>query len=223
MPNTSEFLDTNKEFFTSTYSTIRNPKAALKKLVTTTTNSRYYTAIDYGAKNLFQDLRTGKFYNKEREERDLTKFGGSMFNMDDFDDLSDFGVDSDWENNTQSENSDITAGDMKIVQSIESSNMAVANTTANAIVASANLGIKNSRANIGIMMNHTERLFNGIHSDISILNSTMDSIYKLTSKTLVNIDNNLAEYFSNANKLDTERNQILKEMLEMQRNTYKSA
>ena len=203
MPNVGDFLETNQEFFAAAYSIAKNPKANIKKQVNSFTESKYYEAIDYGARNIFDDLKTGKFYNKEREDNDSLKFAGSSMNIDSWNDLSEFGIDDNWEeqlDNNKSDSDIVTAGDKEIVKSIESSNKAVANTTANAIAAAANMNNKNSRINTGILFNQNERLFGGLHSDISILNATVDSIHKVVSQSLPNLDKNIANYFTEASK-----------------------
>ena len=84
MPNVVEFADSNREFVTATYSTLKNPAMAVKKSVDAIQKSKVYQALDYGAKNLFEDLRTGNFYNKEREDRDLARLAGMDMNWDDY-------------------------------------------------------------------------------------------------------------------------------------------
>ena len=225
-PNVTEFASENKQFLTATYATLKNPKATLKKSVQAIQESKVFQAVDYGTKNLFEDLRTGKWYNKEREERDELRLSG-LGGGTDWDDLSEFGIDSDWESNLGKDSSgpkdEITTGDLEIIGAIEGSNAAAASATVNAVIRSSEAQIKTSRANMGMIYMQNERLFGGLHKDFSVLNATMDSMNKVTSASLQNIDKNLSDFFTNKLKLSTERNAILKEMLEMQRNMYKSA
>ena len=225
-PNVTEFASENKQFLTATYATLKNPKATLKKSVQAIQESKVYQALDYGTKNLFEDLRTGKWYNKEREERDELRLSG-LGGGTDWDDLSEFGIDSDWESNLGKDSSgpkdEITTGDLEIIGAIEGSNAAAASATVNAVIRSSEAQIKTSRTNMGMIYMQNERLFGGLHKDFSVLNATMDSMNKVTSASLQNIDKNLSDFFTNELKLSTERNAILKEMLEMQRNMYKSA
>lgn len=221
MPNVGDFATTNADFIKTAYQTIRNPKTAAKKVVDQVANSKVYEALDYGAKNLFEDLKTGNFYNKERLERDQGKFAG--LDAGDFNDLSEFGIDDDWEENLgKDSDEDITAGDLKIVEAVEGSNKALASSTANAVISSANATIKSQRIGTGILYQQNEKLFGGLHNDISVLNATMDTMLKLQTATFQNIDKNLSDYFTSSLKLQTENNAILKEMLEMQRNQYKA-
>lgn len=226
MPNIGEFTSTNTDFINAAYKTFKNPSAAIKSGVESITKSKIYEAVDYGAKNLFEDLRTGNFYNKEREDRDAAKLAG--LDADSFGDLSEFGIDDDWEENLNNKSEtklsdEVTSGDLKIVESVENSNAAMANATVTAVVASADANMKSARINTGLLFDQNERLFGNLTNRVSALNSTTEAIFKLTSASLQNIDKNMSSYFTESLKLDTERNAILKEMLEMQRNTYKTA
>ena len=223
MPNIASFSESNTDFLKSTYAALKNPKIAVQKGVDAFKDSKIFQAIDYGAKNTFEDLRTGKFYNKEREDRDQLKLAG--LDVDSWNDLSEFGVDDDWESNINSTNKsdEVTKGDLQIVGAIESSNAAAANATVNAIIATSNHSIQNTRVNTSIMYQQNERLFGGLHNDFSVLNATMDAILKITSVTLQNIDKNTSGFFTESLKLDTERNAMIKEILEMERNKYKTA
>ena len=220
MPNVGDFVDSNKEFLATTYATLKNPKASVNKQINAFKNSKIYEAIDYGARNVFDDLKTGKFYNKEREDSDSLKFAGKGFDVEDWNDLSEFGVDNDWESKLDSNTKDeVTTGDLQVVNAIESSNKAVANTTANAIAAAAESNNKNSRVNTAMLFNQNERLFGGVHNDLSVLNATMDSIHKVVTQALPNIDKNMSNYFTEASKDRKEIIAMMKESLEIQRKT----
>lgn len=225
MPSMKEFTSTNKEFATATYSALKNPSQFVKKQVQAIQESKVYKALDYGTRNFFEDLRTGNFYNKARKDRDELALSGLDANWDD---LSEFGIDDDWEKKLDSSssskvNDEITAGDLKVVESIEGSNAALASATVNAVITSSNNQIKNGRANTAMLYAQNEKLFGGLHKDITVLGSTMQQMYKLQSASLQNIDKNISSFFTQESKLSAERNAILKEMLELQRNVYKSA
>ena len=224
MPNVGEFTSANKEFLKTTYATLKNPKSALKKSVSAIQNSKIYQALDYGVKNTFEDLRTGNFYNMERINRDEVKLAG--FDMDDMNDFSEFGVDNDWEsklNEKPVKKNEITDGDMKIINAVEGSSAANASATVNAVIKASDYQVKSSRANFGQLYMQNERLFSGLHQDISVVGATVESIHKITSASLQNIDKNMSDFFTTELKLSQERNAMLKEMLEIQRNMYTSA
>ena len=223
MPDVAEFARANVDFVKQTYSSIKMPKIDTRRKVSALLDSKIFKPLDYGIKNIKSDLASGDFYNRAREEQDLAKFTG--FDFGDLDDLSEFGIDDDWEKqlNKTSDANVITKGDQKVASTIERSSAANASATVNAIIATSDNATKNARANTGILYEQNERLFGGLHKDLSVIGATLTSIFNLQHSTLQNIDKNTADYYSASLKLENERNAILREMLEMQRNQYKSA
>ena len=231
MPNVGDFIDSNKEFIAATYATLKNPAVAIRKSVDAVQKSKVYQALDYGARNLFEDLRTGNFYNKERNDRDAGKLAG--LDADDYNDLSEFGIDDDWEsllngNGTSgkkksSVKSEVTTGDTLVADTIESTTAASTSAIINGMISTSEMQTKNARANTSMLYMQNQRLLGGLHKDLSAVNATLASMHKVTSQAYESIDKNTASFFSEELKLSTERNAILKEMLEMQRAQYKSA
>lgn len=224
MPNVAEFAETNKDFIKATYATLKNPVATFKRSVTALQESKVFKAVDYGIKNTFEDLASGNFYNKERENRDTARLGGMDISEESWNDLSEFGIDDDWEKNAKKGVKDeVTKGDKQVVDAINGSNQAMTNTVVNAVIKTTDASIKNSRTNMSVIYNQNERLFHGLHTDISVVGATLTAINELHKATLTNLDKNTSNFFTQSIKLDEERNKILKEMLEMQRMSYKSA
>ena len=231
MPNVGDFIDSNKEFIAATYATLKNPAVAIRKSVDAVQKSKVYQALDYGARNLFEDLRTGNFYNKERNDRDAGKLAG--LDADDYNDLSEFGIDDDWEsllngNGTSgkkksSVKSEVTTGDTLVADTIESTTAASTSAIINGMISTSEMQTKNARANTSMLYMQNQRLLGGLHKDLSAVNATLASMHKVTSQAYESIDKNTASFFSEELKLSTERNAILEEMLEMQRAQYKSA
>ena len=118
-----------------------------------------YQALDYGARNLFEDLRTGNFYNKERNDRDAGKLAG--LDADDYNDLSEFGIDDDWEsllngNGTSgkkksSVKSEVTTGDTLVADTIESTTAASTSAIINGMISTSEMQTKNARANTSML------------------------------------------------------------------------
>lgn len=225
-PDTVEFIQANKQVFTSTYSLLKNPKAGFKKSVEAIQDSKIYKALDYGLKNTLEDLRTGNFYNVERKDRDEARLAG--MDASNMGDLSEFGIDDNWEknlgNNTKPERSNvITSGDEAVINAVEGSISASTSANVNAIIGSADAMVKTSRANTAMLYAQNEKLFGAIHKDIMGIGSMMNESSKIQTAAMQNIDKNSSTYYTQSIKLDTERNAILKEMLEMQREMYKTS
>ena len=217
MPNVADFAETNKDFIKATYATLKNPVATFKRSVTALQESKVFKAVDYGIKNTFEDLASGNFYNKERENRDMLGFSGMDISEESWNDLSEFGIDDDWEKNAKKGIKDeVTKGDKQVVDAINGSNQAMANTVVNAVIKTTDASIKSSRTNMSVIYNQNERLFHGLHTDLSVVGATLTAINELHKATLTNLDKNTSNFFTQSIKLDEERNKILKEMLEMQ-------
>ena len=68
-----------------------------------------------------------------------------------------------------------------------------------------------------------EKLFGALHKDMMGIGTMMNDIGKIQAAAMQNMDKNSSQYYTQSIKLDTERNAILKEMLEMQRKMYESS
>ena len=228
MPDTMEFIQANKQVLTTTYSLLKNPSATFKKTVGAIQESKVYKALDYGVKNTLEDLRTGNFYNVERKDRDEARLAG--MDASNMGDLSEFGVDDDWEKNlgksdkSKPEKSNVvTSGDEAVVSAVEGSIAASTSANVNAIIGSTDVIVKNSRANTAMIYAQNEKLFGALHKDMMGIGTMMNDIGKIQAAAMQNIDKNSSQYYTQSIKLDTERNAILKEMLEMQRKMYESS
>ena len=221
--NLSYFAKSNKDFVKQTYSSIKLPKMDSRRRMKGYQNTKIFQTLDYGMKNIKKDLLSGDFYAKTRADKDFAKLAGI-----DFDDFEDFNFDFDFdeptlENKKSTEKNSITLGDTKIVQAVEGSNAAMAQATVHAIVSTAENTNSNLRANAAMMFEQNERIFGAMHQDMSAIGATLQSIFKLQSAVMGNIDKNISAYQTEHLKLENERNSILKEMLEIQRDQRKTA
>lgn len=128
--------------------------------------------IKDGLGNAFEDLKSGNFYNPDRQNRNLSaafSFDDNEFNdffsIDDDDDSS-----SDKESKSDDDNSVAMA--------------AVAGTIANTSKVSTNRLTKTNRQNTQAMMLHNAKMFNTLTKSVMTVNNTMMSMYNDISKPL---------------------------------------
>lgn len=128
--------------------------------------------IKDGLGNAFEDLKTGNFYNPDRQNGNLSaafSFDDNEFNdffsIDDDDDSS-----SDKESKSDDDNSVAMA--------------AVAGTIANTSKVSTNRLTKTNRQNTQAMMLHNAKMFNTLTKSVMTVNNTMMSMYNDISKPL---------------------------------------
>ena len=95
VPDVADFAEANKDFVKATVANIRIPSMKDRRNINAMLKSKIFQPVDYGFKNIMQDLKTGDFYARSREDQDLADLAG--FDFGDLDDLSEFGIDSNWE------------------------------------------------------------------------------------------------------------------------------
>lgn len=224
VPDVADFAEANKDFVKATVANIRIPSMKDRRNINAMLKSKIFQPVDYGFKNIMQDLKTGDFYARSREDQDLADLAG--FDFGDLDDLSEFGIDSNWEKdleNGASSSNVITKGEAKIIESVEKSGAAQAQATVMAVVASNDKVVQNARANTAVLFQQQEKMFAGMHKDLSVIGATLTSMFKLTSTVMTNMDQNISKYQTESLKALNEQTAVLKEILEIQRNQYKSA
>lgn len=212
-PDISSAFNDNSDFVKQTYASVKNPPATIRRLSQAFEVRKIFNNIDYGRKNIIDALKTGNYYDKARGDKDAAAALGFDF---DFDDLSDFGISDDWEKELEEGTGDvkITKGDMEIINSIEGSNAAMTDTIVNSVIACVDHSTRSARINTGALFEQHERLFGGLHKDLTGIGNIAQSMFDLSAKVLPNIDDNLAKYQTESIRLDTERNEMLKTMLE---------
>ena len=209
MPDVSSFADNNKDFVKQTYTSVKTPRMTIRRIVGAFQNSKIYQSLDTGFKNFKEDITTGNFYNKEREEREMMKAMGLDF---DFDDDSFNFDDGSFDESFGSDESNVTKGDFKIASTVEKSTAAAASANIKAIMNVGESSIKNARINTAMLFNQNERLFGGLHNDLSVVGATLTSLFDFHKSILGNIDNNISQFQTESLKLVNEQNAILKEM-----------
>ena len=209
-PAINSFKSTNADTLKSTYDAITHLNTTAKKVKDNVLDSVYGKAAIKARDNLFEDIKTGKFYNRERIEKAETEAADKFLNSDEFD----FGFEFTDESSSDEE---ISTNDMMDLVAEKSSN-AVSSAVARSAeyIVTANTQINKS------LYEQNKSIFSGIHSDISTLNSNLGKLIEFASNPLQTHIQNSTVYYENSTKLDQERNEILKEMLELQRGYYKT-
>ena len=224
--NINDFLDTNEELFKTVYSATKNYKQTLKNVEKGIKNSKVYEAVDFGLKNIKNDLRTGEFYNKERERAT----GLSSVFGDDFADFSEF--DMDYNFSDKNDDSVITSSEKELPIEVQAmgktasglSSIITANSKAQSqvILASTEMSIKANRASHKLMIGNQERINASIISGFAGVNAGMKMINTMMSGPMTQFMNESTKFYGDVSNKLTETNAYLKEMTEMQRNLYKA-
>ncbi|MGL6099478.1 MAG: glucosaminidase domain-containing protein [Fusobacteriaceae bacterium] len=219
-PAMTEFASTNAELTRDIYGKVRNYKATIKNVGRLVAGSEVFGASNNLLKNAIDDLKTGKLYNKDRENAIMDEvFGGGesdLFNIDTgFDNALNF-------DDTESDSS----GDMAGFEAVARTSVRNADHVAEAIRKTTGASVSTLVQNQRDIANHqmilsTEnmnitmsRLANLDQSVVNSANIIVDQLQNLITPTL--------QYYNDSMEKFTELNGYMKELTEINRNLYKA-
>lgn len=215
-PSTAEFATTNSELYQDTVRVLKDYKSTLRSVGKLIQGSEIYDATNNIFKNAMDDLRTGNFINKSRENAIMDDvFGGSD---DDFD--IDSGFDNSFNTSSESSSSDNMEGFENVARvSIKNTNTLsdTIKTSTGAVVSSV---LQNQRdiANHQFMISQAH--FNETMGRMEGLNNTLVDVGNLIKNQLENLINPSIQFYNDAiGKLD-EISGYTKEMASYQKNLY---
>lgn len=214
MPETSEFIQENQEVFKEAAAAIKDYRGTLKAADKKIRTSKIYEAGSELKKSLFDSIRTGKFYDPEREAYYQSKASGSMGDMSDMDDWSfdtdQFDIDS--------------SGDISQEDSTNILSSAVKDATtaqASVIAKSSEYLAEINKANTRLLFAQGEKTYAAVSGGFASTQSLIGNVINFLNGPLTTHINNSQQFFTEASKAITEINANLKEITEMQRNLYK--
>lgn len=184
-PDIRDFLSDTTNIFTDMYNVVENAKKTVKDTINKILGSDSSTlkAVKQIAKNTFDDLRTGQFYNQERQDAIFNDmFGGDMsFGWDDD------SKDSDDDSDSKKESKDISNTEM--TNRISSSQQLSGMNTASMIIA-------NDNKNTKISMSANMQMFNATNQTLLGINTSLVNIQQ-------GLVNPLQNHIQNFNKFAT--------------------
>ena len=211
-PTTKEFVSTNREVISSLYSSMRNLRTMRKRATNYVNNSKIYEAADAGIKAVFEDIKTGKFYNKERISKFEDKVASSMlgdgFDFDDnFDDS--FNMSSD------SSSDDAAVGSLEATVALSSKDNAEAVSSTVARVGSHVASV--NRTNTMMLLNEQIKANNIMQKGFSSVFDRIGEVGKINSDIAATQAENSKKFFEVSTTLMQEQTNILKEILAIQK------
>ena len=209
VPVFHDFAETNGELVTDMYKSIRNIKKKVKDSPNKIMNTKYGQFGKTFKDNLFSDIKSGKFYNKERIESSMgSSFGGEDFDFDFDSDGGDLNFDDldrsfDVSNDTPSSNEM-----MDIVG--EKTSTAISN----AVARSAEYIVESNTQSNKAMYNQMTAIYGGIHSGLSTINQNLAKMIEFSNENVITHFENSRNFYTEITKLDQERNLYLREISE---------
>ena len=207
-PNTSEFLETNEDLLKEIGSSVINYRETVKKANASFKKSKVYEAYEVGKKALFEDLKTGKWYNAEREEAmgmkamdlemDDMEFDDSMFSFEDTD------------------TSDAARQSRAFDASISASTKVQANVTAR----SADLVSSSIKASTSALFAQNERMMATMTSGMGTLHAAVSGVNEYLQGPMMTALQNTKIFQEQSMEHYKKVEAQMDELLEMQRNLY---
>lgn len=209
----NDFKNTNREVFKEAYTAVKDYRATFARVKTQIVKSDIYTAANLGINNIISDIKTGKFYNKERENEYASTYGGSLMDESEWDmDSSDF----DWDNK-----SDVSEGEKIIATAIKKNNKMSTVMMADAMTQGHKAIIDSSRENTTLLYVQQEKLYNKVGGSLDNITSILKNNAENNAKVQNQHMKNTATFFTNMEKKTDKIVAQLDEMIQMQRNLYK--
>ncbi len=221
-PSIAEFKESNSDTIKSVVDMVKNRKQLIHDTHRHLTTSDVYKAVDRGKKNIFDDLKSGKLYNKDRmgsdSEGDFDNLYGGMGNDLGFD-MNDFNFDS-FDDDSGSSKANIVV----VNQGVGNKAMAAATSgIAKSTLMSADMIVRNQRAQHATDMAFNMKAFNNINANLGNVTNAIVSISEFNNNVTKSFYDASTAYYTKSSQLLEEQVALMKESVEMSRNLYRGA
>ena len=188
-PAVAEIDQSNNEIFKTIYKDTINYRTTYKRSMTAIKKSKFYEAADIGFNALKEDLMTGNFYNKQREQEIEDKQMEKFMSNDSFD------LDFDEGNNdyTDVDGSNVKPlnSNAEVIGNMNANSAANANTISMSVLRSAQAQSEVSIKNTQLLHTFNIKAFGQVNANLDAINSNMGSMMKY-------LDNNISSHLSNS-------------------------
>ena len=213
MSESSDFIESNQELFRDIVVATKNYKRTLAAADRAVRQSKIYEAGSELKKTLFESIRTGKFYDEERENYYRDKASGSMGDMSDMDD---WGFDTD-QFDIGSESFDEADSANMVASAVKDSTVA----QANIIAKSSEYLAEVNKASTRLLFTQGERMYSVVNGGLANTQSLLTRINDFLMGPMTTHMENSKKFYESTTNAINEINASLKELTEMQRNLYK--
>lgn len=214
-PTITSFTSNNSDALKETYNAIAHLDKTIGTFGSDILDSKAGQLGKKAMSNIKEDLRTGKWYNLERKRKDQESAASVMmggFGDDDFgfEDLANGNFDFDAE--MDQEESLESMMDLVGKKSSEAVSQAIVQTTEHSINVQTQLARATAEQNQAIYAN--------LHAGMGTINENLGKLIEFANGPMTTHMENSKTFYDTTTKLAEERNAILKEMLEIQKNVY---
>ncbi|MFA7156872.1 MAG: peptidoglycan DD-metalloendopeptidase family protein [Bacilli bacterium] len=216
-PTASSFIETNQELFKEVYSSIKNYKTTVHRTTGWFKQTKVYEAGDQFKESIFEDIRTGKFYNKERIDKIMIKSMGSLgdfgddqssFDMGGLDGLGDDLLNDDfgsW---------DGTDGDKLVSNAITQASLSSAEAISKTIARSSEYMVESNKTSTNILYTQNAKAFSLFNQNLTSINENIANVLNFSTSTLQTHSENSKLYYETTTKLLQEQTALLKQLVD---------
>jgi len=216
-PTIASFAETNSELFKEVNDMVRQRKVLVRKTRTAMERSKVYEAAGAMKTSIFEDLKSGKLYNKDRS---LDAFGSMESDESGFD-SGDFGdFDMDFGDGDDDLDIGVSAGDKQIASTIAEHSQASADMISNTVARTAEYIVESQKSQNEYNMINNMKTFGQMNSSLSATNDNLSKILDFNNTVAKTHYDNSKTYYQETTNILKENNALMKEFLEMERNRY---
>ena len=208
-PNTADFLETNNDLFKEIYSSTVNYKQTIQAAKTKVTKSKIWDTGGKLKNALIEDLKTGNFYNKERQEAyEMAGIGIDMGDFDDFDfDTSVF---------DKTDTSDAAKQSKAFDLAMEASTKAQASIT----FKSADYIAETVKGSTSALFAQNERMIAQMTAGMGSVHAAVGNVFNFMQGPMMTHFQNTLQYQQKSLEHFNKMESMMDELLQMQRNLY---
>ena len=226
--STTEFIKSSKDAFFEIRDAFKDKKDSIKSQANDIKNNKMFKYLTDAVNNLKEDIKTGDFYNKKREDEMINK----SFGFDDLDSMlnDDFDFDLDFDDDTEDKDDTDTKDTAtkkrkkstisKVGDSINASISASAYSTSTAVAKGTDLVINSNMLSTQMLTNSIDKASASINASMASVYSSISDIRNFMNENLVSHMQNSKIYYENSIKLMQEQTGYLQEFLSIQKKIY---
>ena len=211
------FAETNADVMKDTYHAITHMKQSVSSLSQSVLDSKAGALGKQAISNIKEDLKTGKFYNMERKQKSESAAAKSwMSDGEDFDDFDFEGLaNGSIDSGGGDDDEDVSLEDMMDLVGKKSSE-AVSDTIVRTAEYSAQVQTDLARASA----EQAQSIYAHLHSGMGTINENISKMIEIANGPLTDHMQNSQKYYESESALSQERNDLLKQILEIQKGIY---
>lgn len=212
-PAPTEFIQTNASLFKDVVDFSKNYKTTFKNTVRDIKSSKIYDSADSAIKNVFSDLSSGKFYNKEREMKASAAMFGDDEDYSDFYDYDDMSIDDD---------------SKFIVDSLDNIGEKSTNSLCNMMLKTADIVTKNNRTSTQLLYSQNTQLYNLVNRGMMSIAENTGNLLEFSNTVVRTHVDNATTYYKTSTETQAKQLELLQKIYDhlesgnKKKNNYRS-